>query len=267
MYDKRLLVACTAVWACLLVLPASAVEVKISIENIAPSDSVATSPFLVAAHDGTFDAFDPNSIASLGIENVAELGDGTQLASDISTAQPSAVVDTVLATNGGFNGAIFKPGASGSIVLDLNPSIHRYLTFGAMVVPSNDAFFGNASPTEVELFDAGGNFVATNFTLVGSDVWDAGTEVNQLTGSAYVVGQSAGDGDTEGGTVQTADLNGLFSIYVGQQTPPGATFNTVPAANTPIASFSFAQVPEPSAMLLVAAGAFALSVPRRKKSR
>ena len=47
---------------------------------------------------------------------------------------------------GGFGPGIFRPGASSWIDLDLDPSIHRYLTFGSMVVPSNDAFIGNNSP-------------------------------------------------------------------------------------------------------------------------
>ena len=43
-------------------------------------------------------------------------------------------------------------------------------------------FIGNESPTVVGLFDALGDFIATDFTLTGSDIWDAGTEVNQPFG-------------------------------------------------------------------------------------
>lgn len=259
---RILLVTCAA---SLLGSAAWAVQVRIDIENIAQDDGVATSPFTVVAHDGSFDAFDPGSPSSLGIENIAETGNGTELTSEATTAYPMATTATVVASTNGFNDAIFKPGASGFVVLDLDPAIHRYLTFGAMVVPSNDAFFGNASPTEVELFDAGGAFVAADFTLSGADIWDAGTEVNQLFGSAYVVGQSATDGDVEiGGTIAAADLNALFGLYLGEQTPAGATFGSVPTASGGISRFSFSVVPEPTAMLLLTTMTAALGVVRQR---
>lgn len=247
--------------------PARAVKLEIAIESLAASDSVATSPYLVAAHDGTFDLFDFGDPASAGIEDVAELGNGTQLATELTTAVPTAVVDTVFANNGGFNGAIFSPGSSGSIILEVDPLVHRYLSFGAMVVPSNDAFFGNEMPTEIELFDAAGNFVATNFTLTGDDIWDAGTEVNQLAGSAYVVGQTATDGTAEGGNVSDLSLNAIFDPFLGAQTPPGATFNSIPSGSSPIASFSFNVVPEPSSVGLVALGLIAAGGLRRWRRR
>ena len=65
----------------------------------------------------------------------------------------------------------YPPGAEGSLVLSLDPTDNRYLSFLSMVVPSNDAFIGNDDATGIELFDAMGNFVATDFTLTGSNIW------------------------------------------------------------------------------------------------
>jgi Spondin_N/PEP-CTERM motif len=255
-------VACLAV---LSVSPALAVNVRVTIRNLSASDSVALSPFTLAAHDGTFDAFDAGSAASIGIENVAELGDGTDLLAAINSAQPSAVTATAIATSGGFGPGIFPPGASGSIILTLDPVMNRYLSYGSMVVPSNDSFLGNDSPTAVELFDAGGNFVAADFTLNGSAIWDAGTEVNQLTGAAYVVGEDATLGTDENGVIQLANLATQFSPYVGSSTPVGATFLTAPGAATPVASFSFELVPEPSALVLATMALCGLVVARRRR--
>jgi hypothetical protein len=241
------------------------VEIRVTIENLASDSGVAFSPFTLVAHDGTLDGFDVGSAASQGIEDIAELGDGTVLIGDVMTAQPTAQTATLIATSGGVGPGIFAPGASGSFVLTLDPAMNRYLSYGAMVVPSNDAFFGNDSPTEVELFDAMGNFVATNFTLIGSDIWDAGSEVNQLLGSAYVVGQDATLGDDEGGVVQMANLATQFSAYDGSMTPPGATFSDIPTGATPIASFSFEVVPEPSTLTLAIMGGIALVVIGRRR--
>jgi hypothetical protein len=48
----------------------------------------------------------------------------------------------------------------------------------AIVIPSNDAFIGNADPQAHRLFDAYGTFLGAYFTIYGSDVPDAGPEVN-----------------------------------------------------------------------------------------
>ncbi len=237
---------------------ALAVNVRVTIRNLSPDGSVALSPFTLAAHDGSFDAFDASSMASAGVENVAELGDGTDYKSEAMTAQATAVLATAIATQGGFGPGIFPPGASGSIVLSLDPAMNRYLSYGSMVVPSNDSFLGNDSPTAVELFDAGGNFVASDFTLTGSNIWDAGTEVNQLFGAAYVVGQDATLGDPENGVVHLANLATQFAPYLGSATPIGNTFSVVPSPTPAVASFSFAVVPEPASITLVGLGALGL---------
>lgn len=265
MIRARFLTLCVFGSGALLASPALAIQVRVTIENVSSENSVALSPFLVAGQDGTFDAFDVGAAASQGIEDVAELGNGDNLTAEITSAQATAQIETVTATEGGFGPGIFRPGGSGSKVLSLNPAMHRYLTYGSMVVPSNDAFLGNDSPTAVELFDAMGNFVATDFTLTGDDIWDAGTEVNQLLGSAYVVGQDATQGTTEAGVVQSADLATQFSAYDGSMTRAGETFSVLPTAATPIASFSFEVVPEPSTLTLAALGLITLIAVGRRR--
>lgn len=254
----------------LVSLPARAETVRITIRNEAPDGGVALSPFALAAHNGSYDPFNTGDPASLAIENLAELGNGTQLLNNILVAQPAAVTGTAVATQGGFGPGIYRPGASGSIEFDLDPSIHRYLTFGSMVVPSNDAFVGNESPTSVALFDSMGNFIATDFTLTGSDIWDAGTEVNQTLGAAYVAGEDATQGVDEGLTVTMADPNSQFSPYLGSMTPSGDTFSVSPLAASPVVSFSFQVVPEPSSLVLAMLGMIslvAIGVRRRRSVR
>lgn len=229
---------------------ASAVDVRVTVRNLVPSDSIALSPINVSAHNGSVDQFSNGNMASAGVEDVAELGGTTVLPGEVTAQQASAVTDTVFATLGGFGPGIFLPSAEGSIVLSLDPADHRYFSFLSMVVPSNDAFIGNDSPMQVELFDAGGTFLAPDFTLTGANIWDAGTEVNGLTGALYVVGQDGAMSPAEGGTVHPADLSELLGHFTGEMTPPGATFNTIPSPTSPIASFSFTLVPEPTTAVL-----------------
>ncbi len=258
---KRLtLLLCFLSAVALVVAPARAEVIRITIRNLSPQEGVALSPFSIAAHDGTYDPFDAGNPASSAIENIAELGDGTQLLADIVADQPTAATGVVKATQGGLNNTIFTPGSSGSIELTVDPTLHRYLTFGAMVVPSNDAFVGNESPTKVALFDPMGNFIATDFTLVGSDIWDAGTEVNQLYGAAYVMGQDATQGDDERSVITSADLTKQFAPYLGSTTPLGNTFSAPPLFATPVASIHFDLVPEPSSLVLAALGMLSLAV-------
>jgi hypothetical protein len=154
-----------------------------------------------------------------------------------------------------------------SVVLSLDPVNNRYFSYLAMAVPSNDMFIGNDNPTARELFDAGGNFVGQNFTLTGANIWDAGTEVNGLVGSAFIAGQSATAGTTEGGVIQPANLATAFSFYVGQTTGPGYVFSGGPAADTPIVAISFAVVPEPSTFGLCGVGIVGmLAGGRRRKN-
>lgn len=240
--------------------PAAPVQVKVTIENLGPAGGIAFAPFFVAAHDGTFDAFDTGSAASLGVQNVAEFGDGSDLAAAFGSSHPGGVSGTVTATSGGFGPGIFPSGASGSLILNLDSTMHRFFSFGSMAVPSNDYFVGNESATGIELFDAGGNFVAPTVNLTGANIWDAGTEVNGLFGAAYVVGQDAADHVAENGVVT---LGADFSPFLGQSTPTGAIFSEVPTTGGQIARISFSVVPEPASAVLMI-GAMGLGLVRRR---
>ena len=72
-----------------------------------------------------------------------------------------------------------------------------------MVIPSNDAFVANLDPMAHAVFDADGNFVGGSFLVLGSSVYDAGTEVNdELPENTAFFGQSAPNtGGDENGTV------------------------------------------------------------------
>jgi hypothetical protein len=163
-------------------------NVLVSIENLAPtnSNSISFAPLHVAFNSGSFDAFNEGVAAGPEIISVAELGAGSEWQSAFAMADPTAV-----------RGAIdmpfpLLPGASGSKLFSLiDTTLNPFFTFAAMLLPSNDHFIGNDSPTQYRLFDAAGNLAITSITLMASDIWDAGSEAFDAGKAAFVAGSDA----------------------------------------------------------------------------
>lgn len=66
--------------------------------------------------------------------------------------------------------------------LTLDPARHRLLSFLGRVQPSDDAFFANEDPWQVELFDQEGRFLGpTTIRIYGNQVMDAGLCSNDET--------------------------------------------------------------------------------------
>ncbi len=234
-----------------LVLPVSAAQaskVTLTFSNLSGGNGVALSPFFVAFHDGSFDAFDIGSPASSAIEAIAEAGDGAGLAANFSANHPTGMSYTLTASSGGFGPGIFLPGATGSISVDLDPVKNRYLSYFSMVVPSNDRFLGNDTPTEIALFDDQGHFTGGSFQDNGDSIWDAGTELDGPTGAAFLVGYDAGLSPAQNGVIQA---NHDFSAYSGLATPAGYNFTNLPGADTPLLKIdAVSAVPVPAAIWL-----------------
>ncbi|MEZ6019141.1 MAG: spondin domain-containing protein [Planctomycetota bacterium] len=76
--------------------------------------------------------------------------------------------------------------AYGSLLVAPTAFDSRFLSLAAMVLPSNDAFFGNADAAAYPLYNAQGDFVFHD-AFVGS-IWDAGTEVNDKVPAHRVPG-------------------------------------------------------------------------------
>ena len=88
---------------------------------------------------------------------------------------PDGVQRTVAA-----NGAVpvLAPGQSVSRLFTVDTDVNRYFSYVSMVIPSNDAFIANGSPTAHPIFNDLGRWVAEDFTVSGAAVNDAGTELN-----------------------------------------------------------------------------------------
>ncbi|MEM6454168.1 MAG: spondin domain-containing protein [Acidobacteriota bacterium] len=187
----------------------SAVEVEVTIENLAPPQGNFLTPVWVGFHAGTFDLYDRGAPLRESVERVAEDGNFGPLLEEFD-ASPGTANDGVLLGPGG----PIAPGETASAIFDLNPenAATRYFSYAAMVLPSNDAFIANGSPLAHRVFDLEGNLTPFSFVIRGGEVLDGGTEVNtELPADTAFFGQAAPDT----GTVE----NGVVELHPGFNAP------------------------------------------------
>jgi hypothetical protein len=263
--------ACAA--AALLAGPVSAAMIEVTVENLQPTGGFSLTPFYVAFHDGTFDAFSSGAPASPGVELLAELGAVSGLPPERLAIDPQSTAQVIAQPANG--PPTIDPGESGTATFTLDPTggEQRYMTFLSMIVQSNDQFIGNGNPLAFEIFDGGGNFIGPqSFDISAMFAYDAGTEINDaLNGPAFVVDTDATAGSPEGGVI----TQGMFSLdpFLGSVTPAGTISQPLDIvgnlAGTSIARITVAEVPAPiplpaaAPVLLAALGSLALVRRRR----
>ncbi|MCA9784022.1 MAG: spondin domain-containing protein [Candidatus Delongbacteria bacterium] len=176
-----------------LSLSAAATSLTITIENLSPMDGTWTTPFWVGIHDGTFDVFDGGAPASMSVERFAEDGNSGPLMADFS-GSGSGQLQATLVSDSGI--PPLAPGETATMVVDVDgdtPS-GQYLSFFAMILPSNDAFVGNEDPMAHRVFNGAGQFQPLELMLQGGAIMDAGTELNdELPAHTAFFGQNSPD--------------------------------------------------------------------------
>ncbi|WP_282094740.1 spondin domain-containing protein [Epibacterium ulvae] len=170
-------------------------EIRISVQNTSAEGGTALTPFWFAAHDEGFRVYTRDTAASEGLEALAEDGNFAPINAEVTAFDADAVTGAVLGARGPI-GAQETTSARVSVDGTANP----YLSLAAMILPSNDAFVGTG--TAVRLFDDEGNFIgAQSLTFEGSDVLDAGTEVNTEEDAAFINQTAPNTGVDENGVV------------------------------------------------------------------
>lgn len=223
-------------------LPAAAVDVRVTVENLAPANGTFITPVWVGFHDGTFDLYDRGAPASPALERLAEDGAIAPLSAAF-LASLAGVVDGAL-----FGPTIppVGPGETASAVfsLDALAATSRYLSYASMIIPSNDAFIANGNPTAFRIFADDGTFLGTQFTVLGTMILDAGTEVNdEVPANTAFFGQMAPN--------TGLDQNGTVELHPGFI--PGGPILSDPmfanadflAANYQVVRITVGLVPEP----------------------
>lgn len=176
-------------------------EVTVTIENLSPANGTTLTPFWVGFHDGEFDTYNRGEAATPGLEKLAEDGKANLLGDEFDQSG-HGFLDGVIGT------APIAPGKVMSQVFDLdeNTRASTYFSYASMLLPSNDFFVSNGNPQAHKIFDDEGNFIGADFFIVGSDVLDAGTEVNDelAASTAFFSQASPNTGEIEDGVVTAA---------------------------------------------------------------
>ncbi|MCA9286375.1 MAG: spondin domain-containing protein [Phycisphaerales bacterium] len=233
----RTIIGCALASGCVGLAHGDFVQVRVTVENLAAENSVSFAPLRFGFHNGSYDSFNAGETATEAIVSIAEGGSGSAFFPAFKADQEDANLGSVFPNPPG----PLLPGATGTTVINVDPDVNRYFTFGAMVVPSNDYFIGNDVPTQYMLFDENGDFVPTTIVQTASDLWDAGSEVDGVFGAAFLMGSSNDDHIDENGVV-TADFKDL-SIFDGETTAAGYVFDSQLAADTEVYRITFEIVP------------------------
>ncbi|MDJ0515572.1 MAG: spondin domain-containing protein [Trichodesmium sp. MO_231.B1] len=198
-------------------------DVRVLVENVVSQGtedtSVFFSPVWVGFHDGSYNLFNIGGTATPGLERLAEdaifepTDDFSETISTEFAASGAGSTAGVVSSPGG----PFALGSLGVGAFNVDETQGRYLTYGSMILPSNDAFIGNESPLAIEVFDNGGNLLEVDFTVTGERVWDAGTEENdENPENTAALGQTTPNtGTAENGTVR------LHPGFIGSEREDG----------------------------------------------
>lgn len=210
-------------------------NVSINVVNLQEDGGFFFTSVWAGLHDGNFDLFDSGAAPSPGLELLAEDGDPSLLQAEFGADTQTQVGETPVAPT---------TNLAQSVVIS-EPTEARFFSFASMMLPSNDAFFGNDDPVAYELFDAQGNPTGPiEITILAQDIYDAGTEQNNAQGLPFLVGgQDTTATETDLGIFELAD--GL-APYVGRETATGDVVADELDSSDPVARISVTVAPQGS---------------------
>jgi Ca2+-binding RTX toxin-like protein len=182
--------------------------ITVSVENTLGEGGTFLTPVWFGFQDAAnsdFDLYTRGEAASTGLERLAEDGNVNALATEFSQQAGRNGVDaTVFGLGEGAPGPI-DPGETATFTINVNPDDVGVGNFvwATMVIPSNDAFLASpGNPLRDPIFAEDGSFLGpVEILRFGSDVLDAGTEVNTELDAAFLNQMGPNTGETENGVV------------------------------------------------------------------
>ena len=179
--------------------------ITISVTNTLGEGGTFLTPVWFGFHDGAnFDLYDRGGAVSEGLERLAEDGTTSVIAAEFEAQTgPNGVNGVIAGLEQG--PPPIDPGETGTFTISVNPDDvgQGFFTWATMVIPSNDAFLASpGNPLTDPLFAEDGTFLGPlTVTRFGTDVLDAGTEVNTELDAAFLNQMGPNTGITENGVV------------------------------------------------------------------
>ena len=253
-------IAAAAALTLSLTAHAANVEVKVTVQNLAPTNSISFAPLRLGFNNGSFDAFNIGQVAGAPIISVAEGGSGSAWLPAFAAADPSATIGSIA--------GLLTPGSTLSASFMVDTLLNKFFTFAAMAVPSNDFFIGNDSATEYQLFDSAGHLQINSIGLKANEIWDAGSEAFDPANAAFIVGGNNSLRTPQNSVVALnfAELSGFNGLTTGA----GYVFDSQLTGGSDVyrISFDVVPVPEPETYALLGAGLMAVGwVARRRRAQ
>ena len=186
-------------------------DLRITVRNTSENGGTFLTPTYFGFHDGSFDLFEVGEAASAGLEILAEDGGAAGLTPERLAAAPDSQGLVVFGAGGPIAAQEFT-----SATIDVDGLTNGFVSLAAMILPSNDAFIG--TDDALQLFDANGRFLGeTTVSFEGSDVYDAGTEVNTELDAAFINQTGPNTGVDENGVIRLHEgFNGSEGNPVGE---------------------------------------------------
>ena len=205
-------------------------QVHVRVENLQEDGGFFFTSVWAGLHGGDFDLFNAGEEPTPGLEALAEDGNPEVLQGEFD--EVSGRLQTQVGPTPTGPGAIFE-----SSIDVINPAAYPYFSFASMMLPSNDAFFGNENPAAYQIFDSVGNATGpVEIHIFAEDIYDAGTEANNVEGLPFVPAAA--------GTTATETNDGVLPVtdglepYVGAETAAGTTIADGLDAEEPIAKIT-----------------------------
>ena len=244
----------TSIFATLTLIISSIALAQTQIEVSLTTDGpVGLAPAFAAFHDGTYDIFDVGSMASPGLELLAELGDASTLLATV----PAGVNAQSFAAGGPFLPA---GGNTGSAQFSVDGTQTSF-SLASMILPSNDYFIGNSAALDISSLL--GASAGTQLSFSYSQGYDAGTEAEDFAfgPGGGLVGITT-PADPPGGTVTMDPISLVtgpdpFAAFANLE-PVNFDTSSIDFTGASIATVTLTVVPEPASFGLAGGAALTL---------
>jgi len=253
------------------VAQAQLTEIRVDFDVNFAQTGTGFAPLAGVFHDGSFSSFTPGTMASPGLESLAEIGNPAAFLSEVpSTAN--------FGDTGGQTGGSGRP-TSRTFSVFVDPSNTEF-SFASMFLPSNDWFAANQGGTSEDISSLIGAAAGANIVINVGSIYDAGTELEDFTrggGTGAIpfnltprLADPAGNPDDQMDNVALVPRVAGQNLFAGFTNPNNEPIDRFLGASsaTNLATITLTVVPEPNAgamMLVSMLGLFGMIRRRRRK--